>query len=80
VLSDHVRVKTENTRVEPGDNCIHQEPLERTLQYLGLSISKDQVMNTIIDGEDEEGVKQALTPGQLPNARHWFDEYINRWW
>jgi hypothetical protein len=37
-------------------------------------------MNTIIDGEDEEGIKQTLTPGHLPNARHWFDEYINRWW
>jgi hypothetical protein len=46
VLSDHVQV---DTRMGRGDNGIHQEPMERTLQYLDLSMSKDQVVNTNID-------------------------------
>jgi hypothetical protein len=29
----------------------YQEPLERTLESLGLSMSKDQVVNMSIDGE-----------------------------
>jgi hypothetical protein len=62
-----------DTRVGRGDNGIYQEPLERTLEYLGLSMSKDQVVNTSIDGE--EGVKRALIPGHLLNANHWFHKY-----
>jgi hypothetical protein len=73
VLSDHVQV---DTRVCRGDYGIYQEPLERTLEYLGLSMSKDQVVNTSIDGE--EGVKRALIPGHLLNANHWFDKYKSR--
>jgi hypothetical protein len=45
--------------------------LERTLEYLGLSMSKDQVCNTSIDGET---VKRALIPGHLLNANHWFEK------
>jgi hypothetical protein len=30
--------------------CIYQEPLERALEYLGLSMNPDQVVNTSIDG------------------------------
>jgi hypothetical protein len=68
VLSDHVQG---DSRVGRGDNGIHQEPLERTLQYLGLSMSKDQVVNTSIDvDEDEGGVKRALIPGHLLDANH----------
>jgi hypothetical protein len=52
---------------------IYQEPLERTLGYLGLSMSNDQVVNNSIDGE--EGVRRALIPGHLLNANHWFDKY-----
>jgi hypothetical protein len=70
VLSDEVHL---DTRVGRGDNGIYQEPLERTLEYLGLSMSKDQVVNTSIDGE--EGVKRALIPGHLLNANHWFHKY-----
>jgi hypothetical protein len=73
VLSEHVPV---DTRVGRGDYGLYQEPLERTLEYLGLSMCKDQVVNTSIDGE--EGVKRALIPGHLLNANHWFDKYKGR--
>jgi hypothetical protein len=69
VLSDHVQV---DTRVGRGDDGIYQEPLERTLEYLGLSMSKDQVVNTSIDGE---AVRRALIPGHLLNANHWFNKH-----
>jgi hypothetical protein len=74
-LSEHVQV---DTRVGRGDYGIYQEPLERTLEYLGLSMSKDQMVNTSIDGE--EAVRRALIPGHLLNANHWFDKYKSREW
>jgi hypothetical protein len=67
VLSDHVPV---DPRFGLGQMGIYQEPLERTLEYLCLSMSKDQVVNTSIDGE--EGVKRALIPGHLLNAYLFF--------
>jgi hypothetical protein len=69
VLSEHVPV---DTRFGLGQMGIYQEPLERTLEYLGLSMSKDQVVNTSIDGE---AVRRALIPGHLLNAKHWFDKH-----
>jgi hypothetical protein len=40
-------------------------------------MSKDQVVNTSIDGD--EGVKRALIPGYLLNANHWFDKHKSRY-
>jgi hypothetical protein len=68
VLSEHVPV---DPRFGVGQMGIYQEPLEHTLEYLGLSMSNDQVVNTSIDGE---GTRRALIPGHLLNANHWFDK------
>jgi hypothetical protein len=69
VLSEHVPV---DPRFGLGQMGIYQEPLERVLEYLGMSMNKDQVVNTSIDGE---AVKRALIPGHLLNANHWFNKY-----
>jgi hypothetical protein len=71
VLSEHVPV---DPRFGLGQMGIYQEPLERALEYLGLSMSKDQVVNTSIDGE---AVKRALIPGHLLNAKLWFNKYTS---
>jgi hypothetical protein len=71
VLLYHVEV---DRRVGSGQNGIYHEPLERLLEYLGLSMSKNQAVNTSIDGD----AKRALIPGHLLNAKHWFDKYKSR--
>jgi hypothetical protein len=72
VLSGNVQV---DTRVGRGDNVLFHEPLELVLEYMGLSMREDLVVNTSIDGDD---VKRALISGHLFNANHWFDKYTSR--
>jgi hypothetical protein len=57
-------------RVGRGDNGLYHEPLERILEYLGMSMDKDQTVNTSIDGNT---VKRALIPGQPINANLWLE-------
>jgi hypothetical protein len=69
-LNDTLSTKVEvDLRFGLGENGIYQEPLERVLEYMGLSMNKDQVVNTSIDGA--QGIKRALIPFQLLNARMW---------
>jgi hypothetical protein len=66
---------SENVPIDPcfglGQMGIYQEALERTLESLGLSMIKDQEVNTSIDGE---AVRRALIPGHLLNASHWLNQ------
>jgi hypothetical protein len=71
-LSRDVQV---DTRLGLGESGIYQEPLERTLEYLGMSMNKDQVVNASIDGE---GVKRALIPFHVLSAKRWYDKYQAR--
>jgi hypothetical protein len=59
-------------RVGLGENGIYQEPLERVLQYMGLSMDIDQVVNRSIDGDTK---RRALLPGNVFEANHWHEEY-----
>jgi ankyrin repeat protein len=68
----NVKIEDRHVTTNVRDDGIYQEPLERTLEYLGLSMSKDQVVNTSIDGE---AVRRALIPGHLLNANHWFNKH-----
>jgi hypothetical protein len=68
-LSDEAQV---DTRMGRGDAGINQEPMERTLEYLGLSMNPDQVVNTSIDGTTPARV---LIPHQPRNAKHWHEKY-----
>jgi hypothetical protein len=72
VLSEHVPV---DPRFGLGQMGIYQEPLERALEYMGLSMNKDQVVNASIDGEE---VKRALIPFHVLNAEMWQDKYQAR--
>jgi hypothetical protein len=67
----------EDVPVEPrfglAQMRIYQEPLERVLEYMGLSMHKDKVVNTSIDGE---GVKRALIPFHALNAGVWHDNTV----
>jgi hypothetical protein len=68
-LSEDVVV---DKRVGLGDNGLDNRPLEQVLLYLGMSMDKDQTVNTSIDGET---VMRALIPGHPPNANLWYKLY-----
>jgi hypothetical protein len=68
-LSNLVEV---DTRMGLRSTGIYHEPLERTLEYLGLSMNPDQVVNTSIDGNTPMRV---LIPHQPRNAKHWQEKH-----
>jgi hypothetical protein len=68
-LSEDVQV---DLRVGLGENGIFQEPLERVLEYMGMSMDIDQVVNASID---VEGKRRALIPGNVLEANHWYEQY-----
>jgi hypothetical protein len=61
-----------DTRVGRGDYGLYHEPLEQVLLYLGLSMEKNQTVNTSIDGKS---VTRAMIPGHPTNANLWFELY-----
>jgi hypothetical protein len=69
VLSEDVVV---DGRVGRGGDGIYQEPLERVLEYTGMSMNIDQVVNASID---VDGKRRALIPGNVLEANHWYEEY-----
>jgi hypothetical protein len=60
-------------RVGLGLNGLYQEPLERVMEYLGLSVDADQVVNISLDADDD--VRRVLLPNCAHNAYHWFQLY-----
>jgi hypothetical protein len=76
ILKELLSTKVEvDLRLGVGDSGIYQEPLERVLEYLGLSMNKDQVVNTSIDGTER---KRALIPTHALITEHWYNRASKR--
>jgi hypothetical protein len=60
-----------------GGKGIYQEPMERVLEYMGLSMNADQVVNASIDGEEPGCIKRALIPFHVLSAKLWFRKHFN---
>jgi hypothetical protein len=74
-LSNLVEV---DTRMALRSTGIYQEPLERTLEYLGLSMHADQVVNNSIDRKTRyRETRRVLIPNQARNAKHWFEKSVS---
>jgi ankyrin repeat protein len=73
-LSERVEV---DRRVGLGLHGLYQEPLERVLQYLGLSMAADQVVNLSLD-DDGRDMQRVLLPNCAHNANHWLQLYQQR--
>jgi hypothetical protein len=67
---------SQDVQVDPrcglGQMGIYQEPLERVLEYMGLSMDIDQVVN---DSIDVDGTRHTLLPGNVLEANHWHEKY-----
>jgi hypothetical protein len=71
-LTDTLSTMVEvDIRVGLGEDGIYHEPLERVLEYMGLSMNADQVVNTSIDKD----FTRALIPFQLSNALMWHGQW-----
>jgi hypothetical protein len=75
ILKDTLSTKVDvDVRVGRGGRGIYQEPMERALEYMGLSMKKDQVVNASIDGADGI-IKRALIPFHVLSAAMWRGKY-----
>jgi ankyrin repeat protein len=57
-------------RVGLGEDGLYQEPLEAVLEYCGLRMKADQVVNVSIDGADTK--RLLILQHRARNAHHWF--------